>query len=66
MRLISFFQIFADLPITLEEIDAKIHEHQVRAECTVQTDQRVSFSITQTCICNIQQFLKSEKMVIFR
>ncbi|XP_053393705.1 structural maintenance of chromosomes protein 5-like [Mercenaria mercenaria] len=32
---------FASLPNTLEEIDTKIHEHQVRADCTVQTDERV-------------------------
>ncbi|KAK3581703.1 hypothetical protein CHS0354_031101 [Potamilus streckersoni] len=32
---------FEGLPNTLEEIDAKIHEHQVRADCTFQADERV-------------------------
>ncbi|XP_060572956.1 structural maintenance of chromosomes protein 5-like [Ruditapes philippinarum] len=37
----SLKSTFAGLPDTIEEIDNCIHEHQVRADCTVQTDERV-------------------------
>ena len=39
---------------------------EAKIKCAGQTEQMMYRHITKTCPCNMQQFLKVEKMIIFR
>ena len=46
-------QEFEQLPNTLEEIDTRIHQEQVRADCTYQTNDKVGGRLFSSSFHNI-------------
>lgn len=59
-------KMFKNLPSTLEEIDAAIHEEQARADCTFQTDYSIvqEYKKREKLIKELQEDLKNQTKVL--